>query len=279
MVVYDNALTRATLGGGAWALPLSAMVEEVLQDPAQSVDAATTSTQWWATWPTPEVVRVVALWGISCSRTARWRIRLYRDEAGADLLYDSGWISIFPPRAAWGTIPFGAVNWWDGLPTAEELSLYPRSATHTLDQSRLAQRLDVEIDDATPLGGVVEIPYATAGDAVIATTNYDWRSRSGRRARTQMAETPGGQQIHERRAAPRTHQLTLGWQIDPEARQVWPDMEALMDLDRPMLVIPRPDDEAYRSRETILARFVQLGTTEPWALGWSRRSVAWEEML
>lgn len=259
-ILSEPVSDSASLSGGDWlgALPLTNMqVPAEYHIPARSASTDPADTQFDIDIGGTENIRAVVLRG-NFTTAASMTLTLFADDQFSTVLETHETEPLFPV-APWGTIPFGAKYWYDGLRPWPN----PDRRAHfqiVLPESVGGQYWRVEIEDEANADGFIDVDrLLMAGDGVwIPQFNYEAENNQfGIRDNTLKSSTLSGGMHVRRRTNPRFFSFSVKHQDDAN---VFGASWRLMDwagFDREVFVIPQPSDADHHQQRSFFARISQ----------------------
>lgn len=210
---WPNHVNEAVLTGGAWsaALPLDHLATPTFAQVAESADATPASTQFDLTLPRFLPVGVVSLAAHNLTVDAEWRIRLWRDPAGTDLAWDSGWLMVWPSVYSTDELEWEYDNFWLGTVDDAQRADFTPLATRFADEVQIVQRITVEISNPANPDGAVRLGRVFAGDTWQPDYNAAYGIQYGHEIGTEFeaAGNPEQTEYADVKAAKRTVQFAL----------------------------------------------------------------------
>lgn len=276
LLAYPNRIDTSTLSGGAWqpSLPLSNLQVRELPEVARTADATLASTQFTINLGKLRSVRVVALAGHTISITGKIRIRIYADGAFTTLLYDSGWLDVWPSIYPFGSVPWDDPRFWDGKPTAEDLAGITWLYTNLLPAAVVGQYIKVEINDTANPDGFISIGRAFVASQFQPAINMSWGASIGYEDKTPVAEALSGTEYFDQRQPYRIARVKLDWLSEAEGFGTALDMQRRQGISGEVLYMYDPDDTTYRVMRSFLGRMRMLSAIEAPSFG--RTATAYE---
>jgi len=173
-------------------------------------------------------------------------------------VYDSGWSDAIPMVYPYLYPYWGHPSFWDGKPTAEEISreTYPIIIVH--DSYILAQYQLWEFDDTTNADGYLEMPRLFVGNGVQPTFNANWGSSQGLRSSTSVKETLNGRRAYDRRPTVRVFDLTFTDLPENEVYSYFFDDLRQQGKHGQMFIVFDPNDIAHLHRRSMLCTVEEL---------------------
>lgn len=225
MLLYDQLAPLATLAGGSWAVPLTALQDPRPRVRARSVDLNAASTQFRVALPAPASFKAVALIGTNLSADATYRITAYADANFSDVIETTGVVAIAGHP---GIAPDGA-----GVPLVHVFD--PPSAS--------ARWWKWELIDAANGDGHVEAGVLVMSACWQPPHSFSEDNQDAAESRTTVEQTIGGTRYYNRRAQQRivdvAFEVLPGTELAQLAR-----IRRLCGIDKPVLFIPDPEDAA-----------------------------------
>jgi hypothetical protein len=248
----------ALLTGGDWlpAMPLSNMqVAEEYEVIARSASAAPAATRFNVDLLGVENIRGVVLLG-NFTTAATLKLTQFGD-AGFAVPVQSFTTQPLYPVAPWGSIPFGAKFWFNGVrpwPNPERTPHFQIVFPNDIG----ARWWRFEIEDPLNPAGYLDIGRLFMAPAYIPEHNYEPdNNQFGLRDNSIRSNTLNGGQQVGRRTNPRYFSFSV--KNLPETEVFGPAWR-LMDMagfDREIFVIPQPSDVDHLQQRSFFARIAQ----------------------
>ncbi|WP_353979387.1 hypothetical protein [Salinicola endophyticus] len=218
---WPNYIEDATLSGGAYVdtLPLANVQERRFSVVAKTAGLDPAATQFTLVLPQRRPVSVVAIPAHNMSAAAQVRVRVYRDQAGADLVWDSGRRDVWPIVYGIGDVVWGNSNFWNRRMQEETRRSYTPLLTVFLDDQQIASRIHVELFDESNLDGALTLGRVFVSDAWQPEYNMSLGPQYGYDSGTEVttARDASRTEYFERFTPKRTVQLSLDWLSENEA--------------------------------------------------------------
>lgn len=264
ILAYGNQIDGATLSGGNWlaALPLTNLQDRRIGKVARSASAAAVHTQFDADFNGTRLFRVVALVGHNFGISAQFRFTFSSVSDFSVLLHDSGWTDVWPLVYPFGTLPWGAPNWWTGRYSASEIATYTGTLVYILPTSMNAAFIRFEISDEDNDAGYVQIGRPFAGDGWQPVRNMIYGASLALDNRTEVQEALSGAEYFNERAAPRVARFELPGMTESEAMADALELQRNMGVSRELLFVWDPDDTTHALRRQFLGRLRVLSPIE-----------------
>lgn len=249
----------ATLSGGSWqeALPLSNLqIPKKYYRAARSTDADPDSTTFDVVLGGVENARGVVLGPGNITSSASLVLEIHGDETFSEVV-DTYTINSLTPGAPWGTIPFGAKYWFNGV---TPWSNPERKACFIIvfDADIGARFFRFKINDPLNPDGYVEFGRLFISTTWIPSMNYEPDSNAfGTTDQTLRATTLAGSQTDWRRINPRFFQFTRKYLEIAEVFGAYFDMMDRVGFDREVFVIQNPSDSAFLQQRSFFARITE----------------------
>jgi len=257
---WPNYTDEATLAGGSWepGLPLDHLQDGIFAVRARSVDLATASTTLTATLPRLRPVGAVALAAHNLSATAQWRVRIYADAGGTQLLYDSGMLPAWPALYQSPDLEWEYDNYWLGTLGEEDRQEFTALAYH-VHEVQIARAVRIDIDDASNAAGYIELGRVLIANVWQPTFNAAYGIQYGHEIDTQFetAGDPQRTQYAEPSLPKRTVQAALEHLDEGEAVQSMLGMQRDLGLHRELLYLPELTTSPATWRRAFISRLTQ----------------------
>ncbi len=261
VIGFPRWTEKCTFSGGTWdsSYPVANLKVEPLAKVGRTTNLTLPVTQWVATLDKPRGTRLLALVRHNLSLDALIRIRLYAEASLTTLLFDSGWIDVWPEVYTFDQLEWEDDNWWSLKYTTEEIAGYIWSRPFWLDQIYLAEAIKVEVNDQTNTDGHVDIGMFEVAQGWEVSTNFEYGAQYGYRSRTTSEEADGGVKYFTRKDKPRIFNGNIGYLKRDEVLAKGFEHQRQMDIDVPFFWLPAPDNTIHWLREAFLAKNQELG--------------------
>jgi hypothetical protein len=250
MFLYGPKSDQAALSGGSWqtGLPLANLKSQQLYKVARSTNANPSSTKFFIDLGGVETFRAIVAGPTNLTNTYSYRIRSYTDNGFGTVVYDSDWIAPSTP-IPFGTLPYGAPYWWDGLVPWDDADRKGPWIIHILEEPTAGQCWGIEIDAPYTPDGYIEIGRLFMAGSLIPSFDYTYEGNAfGIDNNSLQASTLSGGLITWRRVNPRTFQCAFRYLPEDEVfRTVYPFLRDV-GFDGEVFVIPDPDSEHIQKR-------------------------------
>jgi hypothetical protein len=246
-----NRIEEATLTGGAWTA-LENLKTFFLGQTASSTTLDAEQTWIEASWPTSQVVDLVAICGHNLTVDGQVRLRLW---LGDQQVYDSGTVNIWP---AWpfGTIPFGDPRWWGHQMIAEDIEGYHGYWLAVMPELTVVDRLRLDVLNPLNPRGFIDLPLIFAGPALQVSANYDPSDGWGWQESGDVDLAEFGTPITGDDEDPRVFRCQLSHLPHDEALAGLGELMRYCGRGRrPVLVVPDPGDLYHLHRRSFLGFF------------------------
>lgn len=240
--------------------PLSQLSVLPLSRVARTTNLDASSTKFAATVTSSKSIGMVALVGHNLSIAAQGRVEIFADSALTTLIYDTGMADVWPTVFPFGELPWEAPNWWGGKYLANDLAGTTWTWIVVLPGNFLAQGIRVSFSDQTNGDGYVQAGFLEIAAQFEATYSFSWGAGYGYRFRTASTEAPrSGTKFFDERRKPRVFDGSFTTTRN-EAMASFYEMVRQLDLVRPVIWLPRPDETVHQLRTAGLFRFIDPGT-------------------
>lgn len=264
LLAFDNLAEGAVLSGGAWQvnLPLTNLQNEEQGVVARSVDDSEASTRFNVDLQASRMVRAIAIPAHNISLQAGFRIRGGSDPDFVTNAFDSGELDAWPSIYPFGSVPFGADNWWGGKPTERDRRGVNPTLVYVLPQSMLVRRLRVEVFDEGNADGFIQAGRLFVADGwqpsfnvTVGSLGHSWEDQS------LLTAALSGAEYADVRAKRRVARVAFEFLTEAEAMQLF-DIIRLVGTTREVLYVHDPDETTHALRRRFLGRLRQLGAVE-----------------
>jgi hypothetical protein len=207
-------------------------------------------------------VKVISFHGDNLTLQGRNRCEVFQGAAQTDLVWDSGmierWPPVFPFAGNVGAPDWYDTNFWDSKYTEEQLSDTSWMNAFVIPDIVPCLSFRLSFEDADNPANYLQFGYATVSNGTQMSVNYAYGSDLGFNFRTISQEGWGGVKGFDRRNKPRQFNGTVNL---PRGESMSVHYERLrrMDLDKPFLWLPFPDDPSKWLQEAYLARNSESG--------------------
>jgi hypothetical protein len=269
-----------TYTGGDWETewPASNLALDDIARVARSASLATADTQFVATFPKRYPVRLMGLVGHNLTINALWRIRFYDDTGLTDLVYDTGWIDVWPVVYPLSQTLWSSPQWWTGKYTRAELMNTRWTAIRWLTRAYRARAIKVEFDDPNNPDGYVQAGLFEIAQAWQASINFAPGSQFGLLSNTKRQQALGGTVYKERRRSKRVFRGSIDFLPHDEAMSKALELLRQYDTDIPFLFLPDPDSPRHWVREAGMVTNVDPGLFAHGLAGEDRVPIIVEEV-
>lgn len=211
IIGYQNRIDTSTLASyGSWStsLPLSNIKTRQLSRKARSTNALATSTKLRFSLDTERIIGALAVVSHNMSKDATWRYSVYSDSGYSTLVYDSGFLNVWP------LMPFGTYEWedprfWDLQLSPEEVALFTKTMTYVPTTIVSAKYYQFEFVDTTNVDGYVEIGRIFVGSIYQPNLNMNLGASIGEETNTVIDASLSGAEFFDRRISNRIANFTL----------------------------------------------------------------------
>ena len=281
ILAFPNRADVASFSGGSWRagkLPAN-LTDRDLSLVARSTNATPASSQLVAALDKGRQVRVLGLLGHNLTLDAKYRARVSDAASFTNILYDSGWLDVWP--AMWSTkdLEWQDANWWSGRPTEEDIAKYPRHLIHVLPTPITGQYVWIELDDSINPAGYIEATRLVIAGQWQPRWNKSWGYSFGVKSTTQMEETRVGARFYDISPNRRTFAFALDWLDRQEAYTRSFELQREADIHGEILLIPDADDSVNLYRTAFYATLAKLDPIRHPNLAQCQHAYELEEIL
>jgi len=264
ILAYGNRADGALLSGGSWqpTLPLTNLQNRRLAKTARSISLDLAATQFDADLGQSRLVRVIALVAHNASLGALYRIRFSAVADFASTAHDTGWQPFWGVVYPFGSLPWGAPNWWTGQYSAEEVAASNATEVTILPRSLPGRYLRVEIDDAANADGYIEIGRLFIADGWQPVRNIIYGASLQWEPRTTVQEALSGAEYFDERQPARVAKVQLDAMTEAEAMSRAFEIQRSVGVSGEVLFVWDPDDTTHALRRQYLARLRALSAIE-----------------
>jgi len=263
MFAFPNRADEATLSSGSWetTLPLANLQNRTLGVVARTTSDANASTKLDIDLTVARYILALSLVNHNASLDALIRVRGSTVSNFASNVYDSGWIDVWPTVYAFGDIPWGEINWWDGKYSEEERAGYTQTFTHVISAT-LARYWRVEIDDTANADGYIQIGRLFIGGGWQPSFNMLSSATLGWETSTEIQLAKSGAEYFQRRTSYRVVQFQLGHMPGDEGMSKAFELMRRAGTDAEVLYLFDPTDTLHALRRQFLGRLRKLSPIE-----------------
>jgi hypothetical protein len=262
LIGYDNLIDEALVSDGSWiaALPLGNIQDRELGLVARSNGLALGATKFVVDLQVFNVVRVIDIVRHTLSRDARFRIRSSTVSDFSVVGVDSGWQDVWPRVYPFGSLPWGAPNWWDGRYTDKEIGRQKTELIYILPEESTDQFWLFEFDDQANSAGFIDIGRVFIGPAWQPAMNASFGWSLGVEDASEIEVTLSGAESADERSRRRVLNFSTDWMEEDEALARAFEIQRGSGTTREIVVVQNPDDTVHLARRAFLAR---LGKLDP----------------
>lgn len=244
-LAWQNRIDTSSLSGGSWtsSLPLANVQSPVMQKVARSSSAAIESTTFDIDMGSAKPTGVVALLAHNISQAGSVRITGYESASFVPVVYDSGWLDVYPPD----TIPVSLRNWeentfWSGELTEADLIGLQNPFVHILPAEQFLRYWRVEIDDTTNAAGYIDIGRCIIARGWRPGVNYTYGAEVNYFDNSPSVTTLSGTMYFDERPRGRVFRFGLDAMSSTEAYSYALEMQRLAGVVSEVLLVPDSDD-------------------------------------
>lgn len=264
MIAFGNYAERATLSEGVWieTLPLTNLLTREMGRIARSLTAEPSATKFRADLGGREAVRVFAALNHNIGLGGDYRLTGSNDAGLATPDYDSGWLPVWPAVYPFGTIEWGAPNFWERTLTRAEREGYPKHLIHLLPTTQRLRYWRLEISDAGNPDGFISAGRLFVADAWQPTNGVAFGSGIGWEDATTFQESLSGAEYADEKPPFRVVQLTTHFMGTDEALAAAFEIQRRAGTSKEVLYIADPDDTTHAIRRRFPGRLRTLSRIE-----------------
>ncbi len=283
MLGFGNLIDAATLSGGSWvgSLPLNNLKARALAKVARSASLSFAHTQFTIDHGVSKPVRIIGLVNHSMQLSAQFRVVGGSDPGfSTGLLYDSGWLDVWPAVYATLSLEWPSNNFWGGRYTDAERTGVTPTRGLILPSTVSARYWRVEIKDAANSDGFVQIgrvfmgaSWQTQVNALYGATSIAWETT------TEIQAAISGAEYFDRRTPYRVARFSTEYMSETEGMAYAFEIQRQMGLDGEVFFVHDPDDVANALRRQFLGRLRELSPVEYPYVGLTKTGWEVKELL
>ncbi len=192
------------------------------------------------------------------SRAGQYRVRMYRDAAKTQLVYDSGYQYIWPVVYGYEERDFYTPNFWFGQYTPNEIrGQYPTSSIW-LPQRYYVTAIEVDLVD-TNTAGFIDLGYFSIAEGWQLSVNPSEGAEFGFEMNDLITKTSGGSKYVDERPKARLFRGTVDYMNMQEVKERAYEMWRQLGTTIPFLWILDPADTRNQVRDSYLAQLEEPG--------------------
>lgn len=244
-----------TWSGGSYTAdyPVTNMSDPEMARVARTSDATNASTQAVGTLSSEQLVDLIGLVLPNASQSAQAKIIL--KDAGGATLADSGKFDVFPASYPTDELLWEDERFWTGRYTDAELAGVLWTRGYQFDQVYLAKTIEVYLYDSGNGDGHLDIAYAAVAQSWQLSVNPAPGAEFGfSGARTRSVQARGGAKAFDRLPKPNGWRGTVEFMQRDEALARAFEHQRQLDIDKPFLWWPYPDESRHWPRTVFIAR-------------------------
>jgi hypothetical protein len=265
LLAYPNLTDAATLSGGSWQIPLTALQDRRVSRVARTTNTTSSNTKFVADMGKAKKLTVVALVGHNLTTQAKWRVRLSDAADFSTVTYDSGWTNAWQVVFTPDMLEWEDDNWWDGTIAETDRAGYPGLLLCQLDRLYLHRYVEVSFDDATNVDGFLQFGRLMLASAFQPAKNMSYGASLGYETDTKVTRSLAGAEYFDVKPGRRVKRFSLDWLTPDEARAHVLEMQRQLGVHGELLVMHNPDDKINMLRESFLARMRTISPlTQPY---------------
>jgi hypothetical protein len=241
-------------------LPLTNIQNRVLAIKARSQDL--NNIGFDGTFPQSRPVSAVALAAHNLSTDAQWRVRLYSDRTDVgttdNLLYDSGFVAVWPAVYTQAELEWEDPNFWTGQPSDEERAQFTALATMFIDPYQVCEAFTIDIEDDNNEDGYVEIGRLFIGKAFQPAIGAAYGAETSFQVNTQIEEAQDGTDYFDEERPKRTAVFRLENMFVDEAYGPVNNMSRQLGISGELLFAYQLTQDPQFFARTFLGRLEQI---------------------
>ena len=271
VMCWPNYIDSATLSGGSYVstLPLGNVQDPRFAVVAKTASLATTDTQLAITLARRRPVAVVAIPAHNLSPSAQVRVRVYRDAAQTDQLWDSAWRNVWPVVYSLADVIWGNDNFWNRRLDEEDRSTRTPLLAVFFDDTYIATAVTVELSDPGNTDGAITFGRVFLADAWQPGYNMSLGVQYGHDSGTEIS-TAGDDartEYADRVTPKRTASFDLDWLDESEAFLRLHRLQRTEDIVGEILFMPSITPSPANFARSMIARQQSLDPlTQPYQL-------------
>lgn len=255
---WPNYIEDATVSGGDYVetLPLTNVQDRRFSVVARTNGLDPAATQFVVTLPQRRPVAVVAIPAHNMSSGALVRVRVYRDQVGNDLVWDSGKVDVWPIVYGIGDVIWGNDNFWNRRMQEDTRRSYTPLLTVFMDDAQIAGRIHVELFDEANLDGALTLGRVFVSDVWQPHYNISLGPQYGYDSGTAVttAKDQSRTEYFERFTPKRTVQMSLDWLSESEAFLRIHRLQRTQDIVGEILFVQSVKPSPIEFARTMIAR-------------------------
>lgn len=243
-LAWQNRIDSATLSGGSWnaGLPLANLQNPVIQKVARTANVTTASTQFQMDLGTARAIGVVALLAHTISPLGQIRITGYETGAYSPVIYDSGWLDVWPAD----TVAMGQRNWednnfWTGQLQTSDMVGLQSPYIHILTSEQFLRYWRVEISDTSNATGYIDIGRCIIARGWRPGVNYSYGAEINYFDPSPSVTTLSGTMYFDQRPKGRMFRFGIDAMTSTEAYNYALDMQRQAGVTNEVLLVPDSD--------------------------------------
>jgi hypothetical protein len=272
----------ATLTGGSFVsgLPVTNLQDGRLAHVARTATDSIADATINVDLGSAKTVEAVALCRHNIEAAGLWRIRGASDSGFTTVLYNSGWIDVWPEQWASGVLPTTHPSYTTRkLSQAQIDALNPRRDAIHVFTATAARYWRIEIDDTANADAYIEAGRLVLGGIYQPTYNFNVGAALGFDDYTVVTRALSGTRYHDTRRRGRRVDGQFGPIGDAEALTVLRELQETLGIDGQFYWFMDTAAVEDLQRQSFLATFRQLSAVELAAAGFASWPFALEEVL
>lgn len=262
LIAFDNKADLVTLSGvvGAYEtlLPITNLQDINPNRVSRTTSDSNSATRIQGVFASLQLLQFFGLINNNISIGATYRLRLYSDASLAVLIYDSGTVTVFPTGSKpYGTIPWGAPNWWTAVPTEDDLDRYQRNLFHHIPGALFARSFLFEAFDTSNADGYMQAGRLFLGQVFQPQQNMETGAAVQIKPRSTQVTARGGTDYYARLLSKQSFAVPFPRLEEHEARRV-NELQAIVDTSGEVIFMWDGEDPTYWMGRSAFGRLAQL---------------------
>lgn len=241
IILYADNSDDVIFSGPVWTLPLTNMQDPRVTKVARSADATSANTQFFMAFSSPVALPGLVIVGTNLDVNAQYRITAYSD-AGFSIQ----------------TFSSGLLNYWTAGGPIVDPDFKGTPLIDLFGSIVTAAYWQIELFNTANADGYVQLGKLFAGTALNLSFGFAENSAFSRDPNTVAQKALNGTPYFSRHPNIRSWSLLFPAQTYENAWDQIDILNELSGLDRPIFVIPFPDDPARMYRQSFLGRLTKM---------------------
>jgi hypothetical protein len=247
------------LYGGSYrsTLPLSNVKDRVFAKKARTTDTEEVNTQFNVTLKGTRGVNVVSIASHNFTTSAQIRIRFYSDVAQGSLLFDTGYIDVWPSIYSSEQLEWEYTNYWEGTISQEDLDDFTPLFSFVTTQLIIPVSIKVEIRDTANMDGYLEFGRVFLGEAFQPNINMEFGAQIGYSINTEIEQAQDNTEYYDRKRPRRTVSFVLNALTQDEAFSKVYTLQRTQGIDKEVFFVYKNQQDAVMFSRTFIGRLQQ----------------------